>query len=80
MELTVADFVDSEWIRESLMKTMRYRERQIALAVLRGDKLYTEKQWWGGSIEYDLTTRWWQFLTRRKLLRLARAELEKEDV
>jgi len=76
----VAELVDAEWVGEAVMKDFRLRERKIALAVLRGDKSYTEKTVFGWSIECDLTTRWWQFLARRKILRLAHAELEKEDI
>ena len=62
----------------------RLRERLIAEAVLRGDEKYIEQYYidnikWGGTIEWDLTTKWWQFRRRRKMLRLALAEMEKEQ-
>lgn len=75
----MSNLIDRDWIGDALRYDARLRERQIARAILRGDKLYTEPRWFGGSLDWDLTTRWWQLLKRRKMIRMAQAELKKED-
>lgn len=67
-----------EYIRDNIINLARERELQIARALLRGDKSIEFIELDDRRSRYDLTTKWWQVLRRRKLICLARATLANE--
>lgn len=67
-----------ECIRDWLLHNARARERQVARALLRGAKSIDFPEPGGRVTRYDLTTKWWQVILRRKMMRLARKELDDE--